>query len=305
MNGVCHSKEEMKQMMTKLNLMHDGDMKQKINMSDLFENATEIGDKVFLFINVANLRVDNKMYQRPVQSHVKKLADNWQPEKYDPLIVNYRGDGYFYIIDGQHRFEAAKMLNINKLVCSVYVGLTIKEEATIFAEQDRYSKKLTPFDTYKANLCREEEIDTAIEKVCQKFNIKVEKGNLMNQRYLTAPTHARKAVVKYGAEALDWTFSLLDKTNWCEGKMAYGYYNIDVFSNIYGKYQNNLPFVEQKLIPVMREFTLKELLAQGNIKYPKYSPAIQLKLVLEDFINKESSKTEPAKTRKVRRLALA
>ena len=57
------------------------------------------------------------------------------------------------------------------MVCMVFVGLSIKEEADLFTEQNEGTKKLSPFDTYKANLCRGEEIDTQIQEICNKHGV--------------------------------------------------------------------------------------------------------------------------------------
>ena len=50
------------------------------------------------------------MYPRPLQKKFKYLLDNWDSNKCDPIILNYRSDGFYYVINGQHRKESEKIL---------------------------------------------------------------------------------------------------------------------------------------------------------------------------------------------------
>lgn len=105
--------------METLNKSYKGNEKEKKQAMMFLNNATEVGNKVFCFIPVELLKIDHENYQRPLQKTFKYLLDNWDDDKCDPITVNYRGDGYFYVINGQHRTEAAKAMGIEQLCCDV------------------------------------------------------------------------------------------------------------------------------------------------------------------------------------------
>ena len=151
---VERTKEAMLQRMKELNVIDKQNIEMKKNAIIIFKNSQKVGNKIFVELPLEYMKVDSKMYQRPVQRHVRIIARNWKDDKCNPILVNYRGDGYFYIIDGQHRYEAALMRGMESLVCEVLVGLTIVEEADLFVEQNEGSKKLSTYDTFKANVCR-------------------------------------------------------------------------------------------------------------------------------------------------------
>ena len=92
-------------------------------------------------------------YQRKPQSKIRKIAANWDNDKCGFLTVNYRDDvGKFAIIDGQNRFTAARIANVDYLPCHILNGVSKEEEAKFFANQDENKTRVTPFDKFRAEL---------------------------------------------------------------------------------------------------------------------------------------------------------
>lgn len=88
-------------------------------------------------------------HHRPEWS--RKIAVDFDPDKFEPLRVSDRGDGRYAVIDGQHRLASIELLGWLDcpLPCLVYHGLTINQEAELYATQmDRL--KLSPQDTHLA-----------------------------------------------------------------------------------------------------------------------------------------------------------
>lgn len=280
------TKEGMLKEMKKLNTENNLNPDIKALSTTLFENAIKIGNKIFLCIPTSLMKIDHDMYQRALQRHVRMIAKNWNDDKCDPLMVNYRNDGYFYVIDGQHRLEAALMRNIERLVCVVFVGMSIKEEADIFTEQNEGTKKLSPYDTYKANICRGEEIDTKIDTVCKRYGIKVVKSSSI--KTLRSVTAARKIVKNSGAATLDWIFYIFKKSGWDNFKESYsscimmGLYNIRMI------YSKNIPKIENIIINFFKTSSPKEITALGNAEYPQYGPVVRINKILVEIIKSDN-----------------
>ena len=77
-------------------------------------------------------------YQRPLDpTRVKKIASKFNPCLVNEVKVSSR-DGKFYIFDGQHTTAVLKLRNGGDLdiTCKVFYGLSQKDEANLFAQQN-------------------------------------------------------------------------------------------------------------------------------------------------------------------------
>ncbi|QEX37296.1 ParB/Srx family N-terminal domain-containing protein [Staphylococcus lugdunensis] len=64
-------------------------------------------------LNVMGLMTDMS-YQSPVkENQVKRILKNFDKDSLDAITVNLRPNGFYYIIDGQHRVEVLKRLKIS------------------------------------------------------------------------------------------------------------------------------------------------------------------------------------------------
>lgn len=92
---------------------------------------------IFKIIKASDL-ISSQAYQRGVSPlRVQKIIKDFDPLKLDPIKVVYR-DGKYYVYDGQHRLVAMiKMFGREcNVPCLLLRGLSVKEEAIMFANQD-------------------------------------------------------------------------------------------------------------------------------------------------------------------------
>jgi hypothetical protein len=121
------------------------------------------------FIGVERLQIDGS-YQRGTQSHrsqrlIQAIAEKWDWRLCTPLLVASR-DGGLYIIDGQHRWEAAKLRgDMQYLPCAVgnYTGSA--EEAALFVAANRHRVRVNPTDMWRAAVAAGDEATVAIEQM--------------------------------------------------------------------------------------------------------------------------------------------
>jgi len=74
-------------------------------------------------------------YQRSKNmASVKRIAKNFDPDKFGMIHVSERSDGTFWAMDGQHRLAALTFMKWGdiKVDCVVYKGLSVPKEAKIF-----------------------------------------------------------------------------------------------------------------------------------------------------------------------------
>lgn len=285
---IERTKEAMIQRMKELNAIDKENIAMKKNAIIIFKNAQKVGNKIFVELPLEYMKVDHQMYQRPVQSHVYTLAKNWKDDRCNPILVNYRGDGYFYIIDGQHRYEALKIKGMDSVVCEILVGLTVKQEADLFVEQNVGTKKLSPYDTFKANVCRGEIIDSIINKLCCEYGINVRKVNSSkNLKCLTAVRRILKNEkngfgnnYERGTDIIRWIFSVIEKSGWENDSKGYSQATVMALKSIYTKYETELTKITGYLVNFMKRYTYAQILTMSNQRHPDLGACPDKKLAL-------------------------
>lgn len=228
-------------------------------------NASELDGKKFANIPLSILCVDDD-YQRITGGKLKKLVKEWNKDYCNPLLVSYRDDR-FYILDGQHRWLAAKSNNVECLPCKIYVGLSKTEEAKIFARQDTCVTRLTPYDTYKANLIIGDVVDTAIRAVCAKYGVTVDKKRITKPANLNAVVAARQIYSSCGKDGLEWVFSVIYKSGWHKCRKAYGKVILNALRFTYEHYKASIKQNESYIIDTLKENTPNSIIIKARHKF--------------------------------------
>lgn len=95
-------------------------------------------------------------YQRSIdsgesQALIRRIAQHWNWDLCQPLVVSRREDGSLYVIDGQHRLAAARLRgDIAQLPAVVVQYSGAADEAASFVELNRQRRPLTRIDMFKA-----------------------------------------------------------------------------------------------------------------------------------------------------------
>ncbi|MFY9350510.1 MAG: DUF6551 family protein [Sphingobium sp.] len=85
------------------------------------------------------------------QTLIKKIAHGWDWRMCLPLVVSKRDDGSLWVIDGQHRLQAAKLRgDIPFLPCCVAIYGSVAAEAEMFVAMNRVRKAMNRLDDFHA-----------------------------------------------------------------------------------------------------------------------------------------------------------
>lgn len=129
-------------------------------------------------IELGRLEVD-ATYQRPLDlSRVKLMAANFDLNALASVRVNIRDDGRAFIIDGQQRMAALKLLGFGPedlVDVLVQRGLTQEEEAREFVQADK-RVALRHTDLWRARTEAGDKIATAINTILAEFGMKIAWG---------------------------------------------------------------------------------------------------------------------------------
>jgi len=140
------------------------------------------------WININNLIVDSR-YQRDTrstrsQSNIIKIAEHFEWAKFSPLTVtNADKKGFYAIIDGQHRFEAAKMLgDIEELPCWIVPQSSLKVQADVFVDINKNRVAINPYEIYKAQVAAGDEKALMVDAFCKKQNIIIPNNSITGSK---------------------------------------------------------------------------------------------------------------------------
>ena len=101
--------------------------------------------------------VEDGGYQRPVEENfVRDLTLRFDERLVGTIDVSERGDGRYAVIDGQQRSEAMKRVGKTSCYCSVYEGLTVPQEATLFFHKNRDRRQVNPYYEFMARVAAED-----------------------------------------------------------------------------------------------------------------------------------------------------
>lgn len=258
--------------------------------STVMSNTYELWGKRIASVPVTLLKLDHS-YQRTETGNAKKIADNWNDEACEFLIVSYR-DGNFYVIDGQHRLIAAKIKGKESLPCVILTGLTRQEEARRFSVQGVGRKKLSPSDTFKANLeCgnpkyAEVFTDMEIKRICDKYNIEITKSNFSNNpKKLRSISRPRIIVNTAGSECFEWIINTITESKWESCTYAYEKDFLMLFKTYYVEHKGDLETAKKKLIKMFNSITPEEFVIQARAENPTHRKNSAMKIKLANMIN--------------------
>ena len=122
-----------------------------------FDKATRYGWMIkdepgrLMMLDKAALEVDASYQRSATAGKVKRIAAEWSWLACGALVVADRGDGRFFVIDGQHRALAAMKLSaVRQLPCVVFQTEGSREEASGFLRANRDRKPMTATQAFAA-----------------------------------------------------------------------------------------------------------------------------------------------------------
>jgi hypothetical protein len=127
---------------------------------------------------VSILKLDKYQNGRYNPTRAKRIADKWDDNRFEPIIVSFR-DGIYWIVDGQHR-TVAKKIRFGKdslIMCKVLNGLTYAQEAYYFATQDNEELGVAPIIKFNAQIEAEDVSALKILKVIEESGFTVSRDN--------------------------------------------------------------------------------------------------------------------------------
>lgn len=126
-------------------------------------------------IPIKNL-VSNQDYQRHLsEDHIRKAAEHFDLCQINPVKVSRR-QGINYVFNGQHTIEIVALVSGSRdtpVWCMVYDELEYEQEAGIFANQQRFVKKLLPYEIFAANIEAGNDEQLIIKALVESYDLRI------------------------------------------------------------------------------------------------------------------------------------
>lgn len=123
------------------------------------------------------------------ERHSKKIADNFDPDLFDDLVVTLpNGDGIYHVVDGQHRAAAMRSLfgEEEKVPCRVVNARDPARAAAIFDKINTGRRLPSGIEKFRVRVTAGSETEVAISKVVTWMGCRIEEGSGPNSIRATA-----------------------------------------------------------------------------------------------------------------------
>ncbi len=176
--------------------------------NELYEQNPYVPNVHFEQIRIRDL-VSNQDYQRNISvSKIRKAAADFNVYQINPVKVSQR-DGKNYVFDGQHTVELVALVSRSRdtpVWCMIYDDLQYEHEADIFANQQKHTKNLTPYEIFVANIEAGNPKQMMIKSLVESYGLYISPSACAGS--LTAVGSLEYIHDKYGYHTLDLTLRL-------------------------------------------------------------------------------------------------
>lgn len=246
---------------------------ERLIAETILANTRTVGEIRIGFLPLSVLCVDYS-YQRYSRTKVKEIASNFDHNKCGFLLVSYReNESRFAIIDGGHRFEAATLIGLASLPCQILTGLSVEDEAKVFAAQNENRTRLSTVDLLKAQVRAGDEIAIGFHQMVKEFGIKLYNNGRDTQIGRMECVKTARHLYEEDPEALRWTFSMICKANWNAIRKGLTVFTIVPLYNLYRNHADDLKEIENRILPFMYRVSPQTMLTKAMSTFYGYTRA--------------------------------
>lgn len=265
----------------------------------MLHNMQTIGGKLFGYVPLDALYLDERIQREQNKRKVNWLAQNWDKNLMEPLKVSmHPEEKRCSVINGGHRLLAMQLLGITGAEVEFVQGLPedpeerLIAEAAIFARQGEGTTNLTPPHKHNANVLRGVPENVAVEKLVKKYNIELKPNlaarGIKNVTGMLTGFQAALDIAKVcGEEALDRTLYIICEARWNLAVNGLGREVLIVTNNVMRLHPTYKKEIADLLIHKYKEITPAQLFAEAHTKYPLRKAAERQLMYVEDIVCEE------------------
>jgi hypothetical protein len=129
------------------------------------------------WLAVSRCHVDQR-YQRSLESRrsqalIDRLVERFKWSAFQAVLAVKDGKGGYFVIDGQHRAEAARRLGIKEVPGVLLEAASLEEQARAFVEANQSRVAINAFALFHARLAAGDEDAAELGRLCRKAGISI------------------------------------------------------------------------------------------------------------------------------------
>jgi len=118
-----------------------------------------------------------KGYQRALNPRkIDKMIEDFDSRELTAIVVSQREDGSYWVIDGQHRLEALKLMGKQIILADVRQGMTIPGEAVLFWRLNAGQTKVAAWDQFMARIIGNDPVAVAVNRLVVDHGYHLDRG---------------------------------------------------------------------------------------------------------------------------------
>lgn len=187
---------------------------------------------------ISSLFVDERAQRAEIGPHLRRLIANFDPAQLGVLTVSTRPGGRFHLIDGQHRWLAARECGLTdlKVKCEVHQGLSLQDEADLFIARNA-QRAVSAIDKYQVGLVAKDTECVGVQSVLDRFGYRVAAGT--GAETISCPDTIRRVYRKDDGETLGDVLAVA-RSAWGDNPDALEHIILSSLGAVVGRYNGEL-----------------------------------------------------------------
>jgi ParB-like nuclease domain len=220
----------------------------------------------FQMLPVEQLVID-PLYQRHMTPGSKKkvavMASDWDPAMVGALEVSHRGNGTYAVMDGQHRYLAAKAAGVKELPAFVHEGLTTFEESRRFERLNTERKNPQTTDIFRSQLVSGNVHARNIAEVANKLGLTISLTHARGLMTLQSVGTLKVIEDTLGPEGLEFALTTAMKA-WPADEKRWHAYLLSAIAGFDAIYSLHPKYTRARLTESLSLFSPKAVLQRIN-----------------------------------------
>jgi len=158
------------------------------------------------WVPITAMRVNTEAQRTYRESHAREYADNFDLEALGYPVLNHR-DNLYYIIDGQHRVMALRLMGWEdqQIECECFEGLTEQEEAELFLKRNK-RRAVRSFENFLVAIKAGREAECDVNRIVATAGLKISEDGM--DGCVAEVTALMSVYTHYGASVLSRTLRI-------------------------------------------------------------------------------------------------
>lgn len=260
--------------------------RRRISNETLIKNAPSFGDIKAAYIPVTEIYIPSDTYQRGLHSTAKKMAEQFDDEKCGFLSVRYNPDKImFEVIDGQHRFVAAKLAGRTCVPCHIITkAKNVQTAAKYFAQQDDNKVRLTLRDKFKAALIAKDATCTRLNAICKEYLLEIIPSPEKAYAQINGLRELMNLYAVGGEQMVRDCFTTIENAKWHGQQGAYGEYILFSIGSLLGSVHKKRDEMMTKLSLALRATSPQMIFSRAKVKYSDKSTKMAVYTYISDMV---------------------